>query len=326
MHSSSSPVLTNRRIATFLIGIGALLVLLLAYGAPTSAAPRNQTVPVPTATRPEPTPPPATPTPRPDNGDNDDGQPAEDPNNNLPSAGGEASQPVAGLTGFVNAATLNVRAGAGDDFPVVGQLKAGESVSVLAQNAAGTWWQICCVTPDGATGWAAARFITPNFDPTGSVPPVSADADLPVGQVGVQAAVAGAEQSLALTVVQDPPYVRQNELVEMRMVVTNSGAEVVQNVELRGNIADGLTYVAASAGGAGATVEAESGTASLFELHWPELKAGSSVTGTVVLQVGMGLSNGSVIDNTIAANADNTTSTSDSIRVGLPPAVLPDFK
>jgi hypothetical protein len=74
------------------------------------------------------------------------------------------------VEGRVTAYALNVRAGPGTAYPIVGGLSLGDSVEVVGKNAAGTWLQI---NYNGQEDWIAAAYV----DLTGSlvtVPEVSA--------------------------------------------------------------------------------------------------------------------------------------------------------
>jgi dipeptidyl aminopeptidase/acylaminoacyl peptidase len=84
--------------------------------------------------------------------------------------------------GRVTAYSLNVRAGPGTAYPIVGGLSLGDAVEVMGKNAAGTWLQIAY---NGEESWIAAAYV----DLTGSLatvpevsappPPTSAPTPLP---------------------------------------------------------------------------------------------------------------------------------------------------
>jgi len=57
----------------------------------------------------------------------------------------------------VASTTVNVRAGPGTNYPVIGSLSPDEPVSVVGRNEAGTWWQV--QLPGGSTGWVAASVV-----------------------------------------------------------------------------------------------------------------------------------------------------------------------
>jgi len=46
---------------------------------------------------------------------------------------------------------VNVRSGPGTEYDLVGTAATGETFTVLAKNAAGDWWQVCCVADQN--GW-----------------------------------------------------------------------------------------------------------------------------------------------------------------------------
>jgi uncharacterized repeat protein (TIGR01451 family) len=317
-------------LALVLITLG---ILVLAYSAPTWAAPPNQTVPVPTPTQDRPDPPTATPTPRPDNGgdddrddddsDDDSGSPAEAP---PPAPGGQPD-----LTGVVNVPALNVRSGPSTEFGVVGQFNAGDTVTVLGENPAGTWWRVCCAPPADAEGWVAARFINPNFNPAEVSLPVVGEEEATPTPEPVQEAITETVSlestfGLSLTVTQEPAFAWQGQQVEMRVTVMNPSTETAENVEVRNEVPAGLIYVDAVAGDGGEAEGPAPGGLALVTLRWPSLPGGASVTGTIILGIDAALSDGAVIDNLVAAGADNAASASGGITIGLPPALPPDFK
>jgi len=59
------------------------------------------------------------------------------------------AQPSAQLEIMV--ATLPVRSGPGANYPVLGQLTAGEQIEIVGQNTGHTWWEVCCIA--GERGW-----------------------------------------------------------------------------------------------------------------------------------------------------------------------------
>jgi SH3-like domain-containing protein len=71
---------------------------------------------------------------------------------------------------------VNVRSGPGTDYDLVGTAANGESFSIVAKNAAGDWWEICCV--GGQNGWVFGELATvQNADA------VAVAADLPAAPV-----------------------------------------------------------------------------------------------------------------------------------------------
>ncbi len=59
----------------------------------------------------------------------------------------------------VESIVLNVRAGPGAYFPLVGQIRPpADAVAVIGRDPEGAWVQICCLAP-GVTGWVTLDFI-----------------------------------------------------------------------------------------------------------------------------------------------------------------------
>lgn len=57
----------------------------------------------------------------------------------------------------------NLRAGPGTNYDTVGQVARGTELEIVAKNAAGDWYQVCCV--DGQQGWIVARLVEVTGDP-----------------------------------------------------------------------------------------------------------------------------------------------------------------
>ncbi len=60
---------------------------------------------------------------------------------------------------IVGVPVLNVRAGPGTTYAIVGRTTAGTALNVQGRSAAGDWLQVR--TPDGATGWVSAQLVGP---------------------------------------------------------------------------------------------------------------------------------------------------------------------
>ena len=74
----------------------------------------------------------------------------QDPNTPTPQA------PTAQLT--INSDLVNVRSGPGTEFGPVGTAATGETFAVVARNAQGDWWQVCCFA--GQNGWVFGELAT----------------------------------------------------------------------------------------------------------------------------------------------------------------------
>jgi hypothetical protein len=75
----------------------------------------------------------------------------------LPSTSAESPTTSPSAATLTTKTDLNVRAGPSTDFAVLTVLRAGETVTIIGRNAAGTWWLIAQAdTPEGV-GWASAQ-------------------------------------------------------------------------------------------------------------------------------------------------------------------------
>ncbi len=75
----------------------------------------------------------------------------------LPAATAPATSPQK-VTG-VASDLLNIRAGPGLDYAVKGQLKQGDTITIIGKSADGIWWQF-------SGGWVSGTYIEVTGDPT----------------------------------------------------------------------------------------------------------------------------------------------------------------
>lgn len=94
----------------------------------------------------------------------------------------DPTPPASGAAeGTVLADTLNVRAGPGQDQPIVGKLRAGDRVEIIRRSADDGWLEIA--QPDGSA-WVAARFVSQGTQtPAPQTPAPTAPAGAPRPQV-----------------------------------------------------------------------------------------------------------------------------------------------
>lgn len=59
----------------------------------------------------------------------------------------------------VSNAVANVRAGPGTDYPIIGQVRQGETYAVTGRNASGSWWEFAF---GQRTGWISASLVESN--------------------------------------------------------------------------------------------------------------------------------------------------------------------
>jgi uncharacterized protein YraI len=99
--------------------------------------------------------------------------------------------PEARLT--VSGDVVNLRTGPSTDYPLVGAVNQGESYAVTGRNAAGDWWQICCINAQPAWIYGALAAATDTdavavvsdvpAPPVAAAPAESAPAEAPAAQV-----------------------------------------------------------------------------------------------------------------------------------------------
>jgi TolB protein len=105
---------------------------------------------------------------------------------NTPAPSRPTALVLSGVKGRVTAFALNVRAGPGTAYPIVGGLSLDDSVEVVGKDAAGDWLQIVCPAGEGQ-GWIAAAYadLTGSLTavPEASAPPLPSPTPTPLPAV-----------------------------------------------------------------------------------------------------------------------------------------------
>lgn len=123
--------------------------------------------------------------------------------------------PSAGPRLTVRGDTVNVRAGPGTSYAIIGTGRAGDTFAVQARDAAGEWWQVCCF--NNAPGWLFGALVNVSGGEAVAVaqdipePPVSAPAAVPVAEqpqavAQVPAEPAPSEASVAVSAPAAPAH------------------------------------------------------------------------------------------------------------------------
>jgi hypothetical protein len=337
----------------WIIGAAALVLIMLAVGAPSWAAPvlrpLNQTVPRPTPTSGGD--PLATATPRAgddeDGGESGEGGDAGQPLDpgapalpGLPPQSESGSTPTApARTATVDTATLNVREGPGTDFGVLGSLTAGAEVTVLARNDDGSWWVICCVPDTPTQGWVNAQLLTPSFDRTqaqtllplfgaqAAAPPAAPAAASAALTTAASTSAGQAELPLAVDFQLDPPFVWQGATATLEIRVLNPNQVEVGDVELSDELPAALTLLEAAAGDGGTVEQITTSTGNpLLLFNWTAIPAGGAVSAQLQFEVAGDLADGAVIDNLVGVRANNAAYGAGAFTIGMPPVALPAFE
>jgi uncharacterized protein YraI len=72
---------------------------------------------------------------------------------------GSVSSPQPGRAFLTAAWTVNIRAGPGKEYAVVGTLQQGQTAEIVGQSEDGIWWAIRFESPDSKTGWVAVAYV-----------------------------------------------------------------------------------------------------------------------------------------------------------------------
>lgn len=156
--------MTVKRVFWLILAVALALSVLMA-----GCGPAEEPTPVATPTRPlrptftptpastdTPTPIPPTPTPVDTPTPAPTDMPAEPPTATPePPTPTPEVKPVAVVSG---SAQVNVRTGPGTAYAQVGSVARGTELEIVGRNAAGDWWQVCCV--NGQQVWIVARLVT----------------------------------------------------------------------------------------------------------------------------------------------------------------------
>ena len=70
-----------------------------------------------------------------------------------------SGSPMSPARAIVNVKYLNVRRDPSTRYPPLAVAVKGQTFNIVGRNAAGDWWQICCL-PDGRAGWVATEMVT----------------------------------------------------------------------------------------------------------------------------------------------------------------------
>lgn len=341
-HSHSRRVTSwLRRNWVFLTVAGFAMLLVLA-GRPAWAADGRhdigQTVPPPTP-RPEP-PAPGQPTPAPDDDDDGGGQSEAAPSAPAPQAdtasGGAGAVPPGAApgtaeTGTVTTVVLNVRAGPGTDFAVLGKLNSGDRVTILNRNPAGDWLNVCCVPGTQTQGWVSAQYV--------ALEPVAQAVQLPTPTPGAAGAApaatpaaAGAATGVTTTAVisvtgqQQPLLAWQSLPITLVFTIEVGAASPASEVRFRYEVPTGLTLIAVdNQEGKSVTDKTDAGR-DRITVSWPSLGARATERVTVRLLLSEDVPNGAVIDSLVAVTSRNGGKASAAVVTALPPAAPPDFQ
>ncbi len=117
-----------------------------------------------------------------------------------------ATPTPARLEGRINGAVVNLRGGPGANYPVLGQVLAGQSYTATARDESGEWLRICCPITEETESWISAQFVDLAGDlqslPVAEAPPTPTPA--PVANAGGDAAAQAASQAVPIPVLPGP--------------------------------------------------------------------------------------------------------------------------
>lgn len=309
----------------------AVALLLVLVNAPSWAAPESrplgQTVPQPTPTATNTPVATATPTPR---GDDDDDEETGEPG---PAEPGDPT--VGDLAGEVVAPQLNVRAGPGTGFAIIGAFNSGAQVDILGRSEDGEWWVVCCVPGSGANGWVSSQFVAlaDGAAPVDTLPVVAdLNEPLPTPEAPAETESDAAPEEppafdLALSMSAFPEFAWQGQAVVLDFVVSNPGDVPADAVELRNELSLALEYVSSEAEGDGEIELSQTDAGgTVVTVRWPVLAPGATASAGITVVISEELVDGQVIDNLAVAGARNAGTASAGISLGMPPTLLPTFR
>lgn len=225
------------------------------------------------------------------------------------------------LTGMINAVTLNIRRGPGTNFGIVDTIFLNEPVAVLSRDSSGEWWYVCCGSGAGRPGWVSAQYVTPDFDR-------NAAAELLTISAGASTFDADTEETpLILEMRPSPAFVWQGQIVQLNLILRNTGEEAYTNVRLRNDLPPTLEFVAGEVndGGELATAGREQ-DGLIYTISWPEVPSGGEVTAVVTVKIAGNLGNGTLIDNLAVVDTAEGAGALAGLTFAMPPVRLPIFR
>jgi hypothetical protein len=72
--------------------------------------------------------------------------------------GGSVTSPQPGKAFLTAAWTVNIRAGPGKEYAIVGTLQQGQTAEIIGRSEDAIWWAIKFDSPEGERGWVAAAY------------------------------------------------------------------------------------------------------------------------------------------------------------------------
>jgi len=63
------------------------------------------------------------------------------------------------LVARVNVGIVNLRAGPGTHYAIVGQARTSDPITIVGRNEASDWWHVCCPLGQGEESWVSAQFV-----------------------------------------------------------------------------------------------------------------------------------------------------------------------
>ncbi len=323
----------NRPMAIALTFFCVVMMALVTWAwapASTQAAPPNQTVPIPTST-PEIDAPEATSTPTPDDGDDDfvDDGTDDEFTDEAPLGGGSGAElalpaDAVAVVSEVGATEASVYAGPGTNFTLLGTLPAETPVELIGRNAGMAWYVVCCL-PDGRAGWVAAAQL----------------ADAPLAEVislpvlsdwrGLEPLTASPtplaeEAELNVLVSHSPRILRAGDAVTLQFEVENLSAETAVDVRLRAELDSALSFLAGQATGGEFVEPATQDASAIVVAEWPAIMPGTIRIATVTVRLDEDLPPGAVVEQLVAVDAANASAQTVQSLIGLPPAMMPNFR
>lgn len=187
--------------------------------------------PTPTAT---PVPPTDTPTPVP---------PTDTPTTTPTTEPTATATPVPAPQVVAQGQGLNVRGGPGTVYPVIGEMRQGDTANVIGRNGDGSWWQISL--DDGSEGWVVASLVATS----GPVDAVEVAASIPAPPPTATPRPVAANPTN--TPAPRPQPGVDFKIVKQRMLTIDENAGCLGNhnafvkvVDLSGNPLNGVTVLA----------------------------------------------------------------------------------
>jgi uncharacterized protein (TIGR02588 family) len=134
------------------------------------------------------------------------------------------------------------------------------------------------------------------------------------------------EAELNVLVSHAPRILRAGDAVTLQFEVENLSAETAAEVRLRADLDSALSFLSGQATGGEFVEPAAQDATAVIVAEWPVITPGTIRIATVTVRLAEDLPPGAVIEQLVAVDAANASAKTVQSLIGLPPAMMPNFR